>query len=101
MVRLEAHADWILDEIGVEIRGDGRVREVFPAAKEATEEDWHAEYLDLVLAVRTVDDIDAAMEHIRTRGADAASLRKLKAKPCKALRIALGEAFHLGGFAVF
>ena len=36
--------------------------------------------------------IDIAMEHIRTRGADAASLRKLKAKPCKALRIALGEA---------
>jgi len=36
--------------------------------------------------------IDIATEHIRTRGADEASLKKLRAKPCKALRIALGEA---------
>jgi glutamate-5-semialdehyde dehydrogenase len=36
----------------------------------ATEEDWHAEYLDLILAVRVVDDLEAALEHIATYGSD-------------------------------
>lgn len=53
---------------GVEIRGCTRTREVFAAAKEATEDDWNAEYLAPILAVRVVDDLDAAIEHIRAHG---------------------------------
>jgi glutamate-5-semialdehyde dehydrogenase len=39
-----------------------------PAAKEATEEDWDTEYLALILAVRVVDSLDEAIEHINTHG---------------------------------
>ena len=49
---------------GVEIRGDERVRLVIPDAKPAEEEDWAAEYLDLILAVKVVDSIDEAIDHI-------------------------------------
>ena len=57
-----------LAEAGVEIRGCARTRELVPAAKEAIEADWHAEYLDLILAVRVVDSLDQAIEHIETYG---------------------------------
>ncbi|HPX61714.1 MAG TPA: glutamate-5-semialdehyde dehydrogenase [Deltaproteobacteria bacterium] len=50
--------------LGVELRGDERFRQYAPQAKIATEEDWAAEYLDLILACRVVDDLDAAMDHI-------------------------------------
>jgi glutamate-5-semialdehyde dehydrogenase len=49
---------------GVEIRGCRRTRELLPTAKEAVESDWGTEFLDLILAVRVVDDLDAAMDHI-------------------------------------
>lgn len=52
----------------VELRGCERSRAIVPAMKEATEEDWHAEYLDLILAVRTVKGIDEAIDHIGTYG---------------------------------
>ncbi len=57
-----------LAEAGVEIRGCPLTRELVPGAREATEEDWHAEYLDLILAVRVVDSLDQAIEHIETYG---------------------------------
>jgi glutamate-5-semialdehyde dehydrogenase len=57
-----------LHEEGVEIRGCPRTREVFAEARPAAESDWSEEYLDLVLAVRVVDDLDAAVEHIRRYG---------------------------------
>jgi glutamate-5-semialdehyde dehydrogenase len=57
-----------LTEAGVELRGCERTRRHWPDAKEATEDDWPAEYLDLVLAVRVVDDLEAAIEHIETHG---------------------------------
>ncbi len=57
-----------LAEAGVELRGCERTREHWPDANEATEDDWPAEYLDLVLAVRVVDDLEAAIEHIETYG---------------------------------
>jgi glutamate-5-semialdehyde dehydrogenase len=57
-----------LAEKGVEIRGDERVRALWPKADEATEADWATEYLDLVLAVRVVDSVDAAVEHINRYG---------------------------------
>jgi glutamate-5-semialdehyde dehydrogenase len=53
---------------GVELRGCSVTREFAPEAKEATEEDWHAEYLDLILAVRVVDDMQQAIEHIQKYG---------------------------------
>lgn len=57
-----------LDDKGVEIRGDGRVRQVFPKATPATDEDWRTEYLDLVIAVRVVDSLDDAIEHVNKWG---------------------------------
>ena len=59
-----------LHEDGVEIRGDETVCEVFSEAKPATDEDWPAEYLAPILAVRVVDDMGEAIDHIRTYGSD-------------------------------
>jgi len=53
---------------GVELRGCPRARELVGSMKPATEEDWRTEYLDLVLAVRVVDGLDQAIEHINTYG---------------------------------
>ena len=55
---------------GVELRGCAVSRSIQPDLVEATEADWEAEYLDLILAVRVVDDIDQALEHIRAYGSD-------------------------------
>jgi glutamate-5-semialdehyde dehydrogenase len=57
-----------LADAGVELRGCDRSREIVPSMKPATEEDWYAEYLDLILAVRVVDSIDEAIEHIAKYG---------------------------------
>jgi glutamate-5-semialdehyde dehydrogenase len=51
---------------GVELRGCERVLRILPAAKPATEQDWREEYLAPVLAVRVVDELDQAIEHINT-----------------------------------
>ncbi len=53
---------------GVELRGCPRTRDIIPGVKEATEEDWYAEYLDLILAVRVVEGIDQAIAHILKYG---------------------------------
>ena len=53
---------------GVELRGCPRTRALVPTAKPATEADWDTEYLDYVLAVKVVDDLDAAIAHIRAHG---------------------------------
>lgn len=53
---------------GVEPRGCAKTRSLVPGMKPATEEDWAAEYLDLVLAIRVVPDVDAAIEHIARYG---------------------------------
>lgn len=57
-----------LADRGVEIRGCGRTREVFPAAKEATEDDWYEEFLALVMAVKVVDGVGEAIRHINAYG---------------------------------
>jgi len=49
---------------GVELRGCERTRAVLPDVIAATEEDWHAEYLAPILAVRVVAGLDAAIDHI-------------------------------------
>jgi glutamate-5-semialdehyde dehydrogenase len=53
-----------LSALGVELRGDDAFCGYAPVAKLATEEDWYAEYLELILACRVVDDLDAAIAHI-------------------------------------
>jgi glutamate-5-semialdehyde dehydrogenase len=53
---------------GVELRGCETTREFADEALAATEEDWYAEYLDLTLAVKVVENLDEAMEHIRKYG---------------------------------
>ena len=53
---------------GVELRGDARSREIVPAIKPAVEDDWYAEYLAPILAVRVVQGIDQAMDHIAKYG---------------------------------
>ena len=53
---------------GCEIRGDDTVRSVVEQAVAATEEDWSTEYLDAIISIRVVDDIDAAIRHIRHYG---------------------------------
>ena len=51
-------------EAKVELRGDDASRAVVPAMKTAVEEDWYAEYLDLILAVKVVPDLQAGIDHI-------------------------------------
>jgi glutamate-5-semialdehyde dehydrogenase len=51
-------------EAGVELRGCAETCRILPDAKEARESDWPAEYLDLILAVKVVDDLDEALAHI-------------------------------------
>jgi len=53
-----------LSEAGCEIRGDDAVRAIVPTAVEASEEDWSTEYLDAIISIRVVDDINRAIEHI-------------------------------------
>lgn len=53
-----------LREKGVEIRGDERVADIVPDVVPATEEDWATEYLDYILAVKVVDSLDDAIDHI-------------------------------------
>ncbi len=57
-----------LQEAGCELRGDEDARKLVPGMKEATEEDWRTEYLDAILAVKIVDDLDAAVAHIAEYG---------------------------------
>jgi glutamate-5-semialdehyde dehydrogenase len=57
-----------LAEAGCEIRGDDAVRAAFPCTRAASEEDWRAEYLDAIVAVRCVNDLDDAVRHIETYG---------------------------------
>jgi glutamate-5-semialdehyde dehydrogenase len=54
-----------LTQLKVELRGCPATCALAPQAVAAADTDWDAEYLDLILAVRIVDDIDAAIEHIR------------------------------------
>ena len=53
-----------MEEQHVELRGDACAREICPEMREATEEDWSTEYGDLILSVRVVPDLAAAIAHI-------------------------------------
>ncbi|WP_395624784.1 glutamate-5-semialdehyde dehydrogenase [Thermomonas sp.] len=62
LAELRAHA--------VEVRGDARTRAIDAGMLPATEADYAAEFLDLVIAVRVVDSLDQAIAHIRQYGSD-------------------------------
>lgn len=53
---------------GCELRGCERTRSIVPEAKVATEDDWGHEYLDRIIAVRIVDGIEGAIEHVARYG---------------------------------
>ncbi len=53
-----------LKPYNVELRGDERARAILPDINVATEEDWGTEYTDYIMAVKVVDSLDEAIEHI-------------------------------------
>jgi glutamate-5-semialdehyde dehydrogenase len=57
-------------DLKVELRGDEASRAIIPTMTPATEEDWSAEFLDLILAVRVVPSLKAAIEHINRYGSN-------------------------------
>ena len=57
-----------LSAAGVELRADHAAQPLMPGSVPATQEDWRTEYLALILSVRVVPDLAAAIEHIRTYG---------------------------------
>ncbi len=76
LVHQELAADFLpelayaLKDGGVEVRGCVRTCALVPGLIPAAESDWGAEYLDLIIAVKVVDDLDAAIAHIIKYGSD-------------------------------
>lgn len=58
----------VLKEAGVEVRACAETKRLFPEVILATEEDWDTEYLDLILGIRIVDNIEVAIRHIQKHG---------------------------------
>ncbi len=56
------------DKAGVELRGCRKTKKYLSAIKDATEEDWKTEYLDLILSIKTVNSVDEAIDHINIYG---------------------------------
>lgn len=54
-----------LVSFGVELRGDAKTRVILPGIALATEDDWPTEFLDLIMAIKVVPSLDAALDHIR------------------------------------
>ena len=52
----------------VVLKGDKKTKEIIPDINDATDEDWKTEYLDLILSIKVVDNIDEAINHINTFG---------------------------------
>ncbi len=52
----------------VEVRGDTATRNIVPDVKAATEEDWYTEYLDLIIGIKVVSNLDEAIAHINKYG---------------------------------
>jgi glutamate-5-semialdehyde dehydrogenase len=55
------------ESAGVEVKGDEKTRKIIKA-KKATEKDWRTEYLDLIISIKIVNNIDEAINHINTYG---------------------------------
>ncbi len=58
------------EKYGVELRGCSKTLQILPMAKLATEEDWYAEYLDLILAIKIVNSLEEAITHINKYGSN-------------------------------
>ena len=56
------------DSLGVKIKADEQSIKIIPQAAKATNEDWRREYLDLIVSIKIVKDVSAAIEHINTYG---------------------------------
>jgi len=61
-----------LEQAGVELRGCPKSLALWPSMKKASEEDWNTEYLDLILSVRVVADMEEALDHIARHGSGLA-----------------------------
>jgi glutamate-5-semialdehyde dehydrogenase len=55
-------------DAGCEVRGDAATMSVDGRVQRATEQDWYTEYLDAIIAVRVVDDVDSAIAHVAQYG---------------------------------
>ena len=96
-----------LEEQGVELRCCERSRAILPKSKPATEEDFRTEYLDLILSIAVVDDIEAAIAHINGYGSHhtdaivtndlAASQRFTAAVDSAAVHVNVSTRFNDGG----
>ena len=67
----ESHLKAIVGDLikaGCEVRGDDATQRLDPRVKAATEEDWETEYLDSIIAVKLVDGVDDAVDHIAAHG---------------------------------
>jgi len=62
------HLGKTLKSLGVEIRGCSETQKLIPNIVPATEKDYETEFLDLIIAIRVVDSLDAAMDHIYKYG---------------------------------
>lgn len=102
LVHAEIADKWVpevldrLSTAGVEVRGDARVRALWPDAVEATDEDWATEYLDLTLAVKVVDSLDDAIDHVNrwgTSNAEAIVTQDLSAARRFAAEVDSGSIF--------
>ncbi|WP_158753598.1 glutamate-5-semialdehyde dehydrogenase [Dyella sp. S184] len=96
-----------LQQHGVQLRGCERSRALVPSMSAASEDDYAAEFLDLILAVRVIDDLDAAIEHIRRHGSDhteviatrdeGAAQRFVQALRCAVVMVNASSRFSDGG----
>jgi glutamate-5-semialdehyde dehydrogenase len=96
-----------LVEADVELRGCPRTKAILPGIKDAVEEDWPTEFLDLILAVKVVDDLDDAMDHIVKYGSQhtevivtnsyANSQRFIKEVDASAVMVNASTRFSDGG----
>ena len=59
---------WRFKDAGVEIRGCSQTLKIVSGIKNANEDDWYTEYLDLILSVKVVNDVDEAIDHIMKYG---------------------------------
>jgi glutamate-5-semialdehyde dehydrogenase len=85
-----------LHKLGVVVRGDERVRAIWPDAEPARDSDWGTEYLDLILAVRVVADLDEALAHIArwgTRNSEAIVAQDIAAARRFARAVDSGSVF--------
>ena len=59
-----------MDKKKVKLKGDEKTRKILPDIEKATEQDWSTEYLDYILSIKIVKNIDDAIEHINTFGSN-------------------------------